>query len=168
MPRMRWLPATLLLSLPFTLAAVQFVACSSDDSSTSTGPLPDASQPPATRLEAGAACGSSSDCETGLLCLFPATSTSTCSEFPVCTPAPPSPCPQPVTMCSCLAEPIQVCQGYAENAVDPTGAACDAGVIPTEAGVDSAAPPSDSGTDSTAPANDAGDAGGDAADAAGD
>jgi hypothetical protein len=31
-------------------------------------------------------------------------------------------------MCSCLAEPIQVCQGYAENPVDPT-ASCDGGAV---------------------------------------
>jgi hypothetical protein len=31
-------------------------------------------------------------------------------------------------MCSCLAEPIQACQGFAENPVDPTST-CDGGAV---------------------------------------
>jgi hypothetical protein len=160
---MRWLHATALLSLPFALAATPFFACSSDDSSVGPGSLVDGSQPPATKVEAGSACGQDNDCETGLVCLYPASSTSTCNEYKVCV-VQPFPCAQPQVMCSCLAEPIQVCGGYAQNQVDPTGP-CEGGVVivpeaGTEAGTDGA-------SDAT-PAADASDAasGADAADAA--
>jgi hypothetical protein len=64
-------------------------------------------------------------------------------------------------MCSCLAEPIQVCQGYAENPVDPTSA-CDGGTVVTAPDAGDAAAPEAGPADATAPA----DAGTDAADAA--
>jgi hypothetical protein len=138
---MRWLPATALFSLPFALASTPFFACSSDDSSVATGSLVDAGQPPATKVEAGSACGQDNDCEPGLVCLYPASSTSTCNEYKVCV-VQPFPCTQPQVMCSCLDEPIQVCGGYAQNQVDPTGG-CEGGVVivpdaGTEAGTDGA------------------------------
>jgi hypothetical protein len=163
---MRWLPATALFSLPFALASTPFFACSSDDSNVGGGSYLDGSQPPPTKVEAGSACGQDNDCEPGLVCLYPASSTSTCNEFKVCV-VQPFPCTQPQLMCSCLAEPIQVCGGYAQNQVDPTGP-CDGGVvIIPEAGTDAG---TDGAIDATpgADASDASDAaiGVDATDAA--
>jgi hypothetical protein len=171
---MRWLHATALFSLLLALGWAPFFACSSDDSSATTGSLDAASQPPATKLEAGSACGQTNDCEPGLVCLYPASSTSTCNEYPVCVTQP-FPCTQPQTMCSCLVEPIQVCQGYAQNAVDPT-ITCDGGVVvvPGEAGaeggIDAAAPVDASEAGSVADAGSVAEAGSvaDAADAAGE
>jgi hypothetical protein len=116
----------------------------------------------ATKLEAGSPCGSATDCENGLVCLYPANATSTCNTFKVCVTPPPSPCPSPQTMCSCLVEPVQVCQGYAENPVDPT-ITCEGGAVipPSEGGVDA-------GADGAVPPDAGLDSGVDAADAAGD
>jgi hypothetical protein len=135
---MRWLPLFSLLSF-VTLAAVLPVACSNGDDSTSLGPIADASQPPQTRFEAGANCAASEDCETGLVCLFPVGAAYSCSTLAVCVAAPPATCDHPQTVCSCLAEPIVACDGYAANPADPTGT-CEAGtvVITPDAGSDDA------------------------------
>jgi len=125
-------------------------ACSGDDNATTPADL-DASQTPIPKIEAGSSCTTNNDCVTGLVCLYPAT---TCEAFRVCTAAPPDPCPTAVTACSCLGEPIQVCGGFASDAIDPMGASCgDSGpVIVPEAGSDDAGdsslPPVDSGSDS--------------------
>jgi hypothetical protein len=137
------------------------VGCSSSSSPTQPGSQ-DASQPPPTKFEAGANCATSDDCDPGLACLFPATQ---CNALRVCVAPPPSPCDHPQVACSCLNEPIQVCDGYAENAVDP-GGTCDGGaVFVPEAGSDAIAP-TDAGTDATPGADASGT--GDASDAAGD
>jgi hypothetical protein len=155
---MQWLRTAFFLAAPLALAAAPFTACSNSSTPTSLGALPDASGPSSPRGEAGTVCGSATDCENGLSCLYPASATSTCSEYKVCVVAPPSPCPTPTTMCSCLAEPIQVCQGYAENPVDPSST-CDGGAVVTlpdagdaavpEAGPADAAAPTDAGSDAT-------------------
>jgi hypothetical protein len=125
---MRWLPVTVLAAL---LPLAAFFACSNgDDSSTSLGTM-DASQPPPTKFEAGANCASTDDCETGLVCLFPVGAGFACNALAVCVAQPT--CTKSTTACSCLAEPIPVCGGYAENPVDPT-ATCEAGAIPPEDG----------------------------------
>jgi len=160
---MNWLrPLTCLL----LLAPVSLLhACSSDDSSATSQIDYDASQTPIPKIEAGAPCATNNDCQSGLVCLYPAT---TCEAFRVCTAAPADPCPAPQNACSCLGEPIQVCNGFASDPIDPTGGSCGEGGIvitpdsgPSEDAGDSAAPPNDSGSDSGF------DAGADAADAAG-
>ena len=146
---MRWLPAIPLVALP--LWAAWAPGCSSDDNSQPA--LGDASQPPVTKFEAGSNCSTSDDCETGLVCLYPAT---VCSALPVCV-APPAPeggaCEAPQLACSCLGEVIQVCNGYATNPVDSTST-CEGGtvIVPTEAGTDAVAPPADAGSDGAADA----------------
>jgi hypothetical protein len=160
---MHWLRASSVLALPLALAATAFFACSNDDSgATGGGSFLDAGGPFVTKLEAGSSCGSSGDCQTGLVCLFPASATSTCNTLAVCVAQPA--CTKSQVMCSCLAEAISVCGGYAENPVDPT-ATCEAGAVvpPADAGED-AAPSADAGNDASPPA----DAGSDAGDAATD
>src|SRR5271156_2427393 len=111
---MRWLRAIPFLAL---LAWAESVPGCSNGDDTGAGPE-DASQPPPTKFEAGSNCSTSDDCETGLVCLYPA---SPGNALPVCV-APPGPegggCETPQYACSCLDEPIQVCDGYAANAVD--------------------------------------------------
>jgi hypothetical protein len=137
----------------------------SNTPSTSNNNLPPGTQPPPTKFEAGANCATENDCEQGLVCLFPATA---CNALAVCVTAPSSQC---VTGCSCLGEPIQVCDGYASNQVDPTGS-CDGGMIAVpDGGTDATVPPADAAPDSAvvpdaAKTPDASDAG--ASDAAGD
>jgi hypothetical protein len=124
--------------------ALPLAACSGDDSSTPTIPLEDASQPPIPKIEAGSACATNNDCQQGLVCLYPAT---VCNAFRVCTSPPPSPCDNPQAACSCLGEPITVCDGYATDPIDPTGA-CEGGALPDDGGSDSAASgTNDSGSD---------------------
>jgi hypothetical protein len=125
--------------------ALPLAACSSDDSSAAAIPLEDASQTPIPKIEAGSACATNNDCQQGLVCLYPATA---CNAFRVCTSPLPDPCDNPQAACSCLGEPIIVCDGYAADPVDPT-AACDGGVLPDDGGLDSAASGTpDSGPDS--------------------
>jgi hypothetical protein len=141
---MRWLHATPLVA-PLFLTASSLLplwapGCSNGDDSSQLGTIEDASQPPPTKFEAGSNCASSADCETGLVCLFPV---SACNALPVCV-VQPTACTQ--VACSCLGEPIQVCGGYATNAVDPTST-CDGGIVPVEGGTDAAAPSTDGGVD---------------------
>jgi hypothetical protein len=148
---MNWLRRTVVF-LALLAPASLLHACSGDDNATTTPVDLDASQPVIPKIEAGSPCATNNDCASGLVCLYPAT---TCQAFRVCTSAPPDPCPGAVTACSCLGDPIQVCGGFASDAVDPTGASCgDSGpVIAPEAGSDGGAgdsslPPSDAGSDS--------------------
>jgi hypothetical protein len=138
---MRWLDTALLTGL----LALPAAGCSSSSPGTSPGTVPPASQPPPTKFEAGANCASDNDCEPGFVCRFPA---STCNALAVCVTAPPSSCDHPQTACSCLAEPIQVCDGYAPNPVDST-ATCDGGtmIVPNDGGTDATVPPADAGPD---------------------
>ena len=138
-----------------TLACLTLLGCSSGDDSSPTTPIGDASQPPATKFEAGAPCLTSNDCQSGLVCLFPTTS---CSAFAVCAPASPSPCDHPQTACSCLGETIDTCDGYAVDPISAMGACGDSGVKPpVEAGTtDTGVPPVDAGTPDTGAHLDAG------------
>jgi hypothetical protein len=140
----------------------------SNTPSTPNNNLPPGTQPAPTKFEAGANCAADNDCEPGLGCLFPATA---CNALAVCVTAPPTPCDHPQNACSCLGEPIQVCDGYALSPVDPTGT-CDGGtVVVPDGGADATIPPADAAPDSAvvpdaAKTPDASDAG--ASDAAGD
>jgi hypothetical protein len=140
---MRWLVLSLVAG---ALSVSPFVACS-NSSSPSLGTM-DASQPGPTKFEAGTNCASSNDCETGLVCLYPVGAGYTCQSFQVCTTAPPSPCDHPTAACSCLGEPVQVCDGFAVDPVDPTGT-CDGGtvIVPLDGGEDAPAPASEAGPD---------------------
>jgi hypothetical protein len=146
-----WLRPLLVLTAALAVAiALPLAACSGDDSSTPTVPLADIP-----KIEAGAPCATNNDCQSGLSCLYPATS---CQAFKVCVATPPTPCDNPQAACSCLAEAIVVCDGYASDPIDPTGT-CDAGaILPSEdGGVDGGSV--DSGMDAAGP--DASDASGD-------
>lgn len=124
-----------LLHAALFVFGVPLLACSNDDSATSPGQVEPAQQPPATKFEAGAPCLTSNDCQSGLVCLYPAPG---CQNFQVCTTPPPTPCDKPQVACSCLAETVQVCDGYAVDPIDSLGA-CEGGVIlPDDAGVDDA------------------------------
>ena len=141
-------------------------ACSNGDDSTGPGTISPPSQPGPTSYEAGANCASTEDCNTGLVCLFPA---SACNTLAVCVVAPPTPCDHPQSACSCLGEVIQVCDGYATSQVDTT-ATCEGGgvIAPIDGGADStAAPPAEAGSDAAPDASPGTDAS-DASDAAGD
>lgn len=142
---MNWLRVTCLV------LAAPLLACSNDDSGTSPGQVQPGSQPPATKFEAGAPCLTLNDCQAGLACLYPAPG---CQLSRVCAPTPPSPCDQPQVACSCLAETVQVCDGYADDPIDSLGACADAGfIVPSDDGGDSTV--TDSGP---AGSNDGGDA----------
>lgn len=159
---MRWFGA-IPLSGPFVLAlSVAVPGCSNSDGTPSGTSSPPASQPAPTKFEAGANCASDNDCEPGLTCLFPAT---TCNALPVCVAALPSPCDHPQAACSCLREPITVCDGYATSPIESLGA-CEGGavIVPVDGGSDATVPPADAGPDAPPDAS----PGVDAADAAGD
>ena len=150
----RWLQA-----IPFVVLlawAECAPGCSSSDS-TNVGDVSDASQPGPTRFEAGSVCGSSADCEPGLLCLFPA---ATCNTEAVCVAAPwyseAGACDQPQSACSCLREIIEVCHGYAQNPVDTT-TTCEGGtsVIGLDAGPDATVSSTDAGPGDAAGGQDA-------------
>lgn len=131
-PSLSWLRGlALAAAVPLVTLASSFVACSNDNTGTLTVPLEDASQPPIPKLEAGVGCVQNNDCLSGLSCLYPATS---CASSAVCAPTPPDPCPNPQPACSCISDPITVCNGYTTAAFDYFGA-CESGtIIPTDAG----------------------------------
>jgi hypothetical protein len=139
-------PLLLVIGALAIAVAFPLAACSGDDSSSPNLPLEDASQPAIPKIEAGSACATNNDCQSGLSCLYPAT---TCQAFRVCTATPPSPCDDPQPACSCLAEPIVVCDGYATDPIDPT-ATCEAGAVVTEDGGQEGGS-TDSGTDAAGP-----------------
>jgi hypothetical protein len=163
---MRWLERAFLGLLALGPVALPAGCSNSSTPVTSPGPIGSSTQPPPTKFEAGANCASDNDCEAGFICRFPAT---TCNALAVCVVAPPATCDHPQTACSCLAEPILVCDGYATSPVDST-ATCDGGtvIVPTdggsEGGTDATVPPADAGPDALVDAV----APMDASDAAGD
>jgi hypothetical protein len=139
---MEWLRDTALAT------ALLLAACSNGDSSSGpTTPLPEASQPPPTKFEAGAPCLTSNDCQSGLSCLFPAGGG--CSAFSVCTASPPDPCDHPQTACSCLVENVPVCDGYALDRIDSMGPCSDVVVPPVDASVDAGGVNAGGGVDAT-------------------
>jgi len=143
---MHWLRA------PLCLVAFALLGCSNGDDSSLPPTGGDASQPD-TKFEAGAPCHSPNDCVSGLTCLFPATD---CQTPAVCAPPPPTPCDAPLTACSCLAETIQVCDGYGEDPISAMGPCPDSGVVVKDAGSDApsssdAASAVDAGPDTSTP-----------------
>jgi len=134
-----------MLRLTALFLACALVACSGDDNSSPNVPIDlDGAQPPKAGYEAGAPCSTNNDCASGLACLYP--TASGCGAFQVCAPAPSASCPQPQTFCSCIADTIQACNGYATEAFDYAGPCADSGsVVPSDGGgdstVDQSAPP---------------------------
>jgi hypothetical protein len=149
---MRWLLRA--LPLLVLLGWVESTPGCSNGDDTGAGGIADASQPSATKFEAGSNCASSGDCELGLVCLFPV---STCGAYAICVP-PPGPdgggCATPQYACSCIDEVIEVCGGYAANPVD-TASTCDGGIVLVDSGAGDGGA-SESGADATAPVAEAG------------